>query len=305
MYLSKHIYNSGEAKGWLPWIVLAPFLGMLFVIGSVLPVDLALGQFGLTEEDGSFNSITGFILFLILPFSIMFFIVILWTLKVEKRSLQTIGVFWPTAAKVFPRYVMVGVLTSATVVLLISLAGGYEIGAWLPAFESLSELGLILLLLGGFAIQSSAEELLFRGWLLSTVSRKSNLLVGMLVSSALFTLLHFDPRVAWYVAVGSFLFSIFACYLVLVTGNIWSAMGWHVGWNWFIGVGFEIPITGIKIDVSALIVQLSPNQQTWLNGGNGGPENGVFCLLVLTLGILICQRSLSKRASSLRPTDDA
>ncbi|MBU2878391.1 CPBP family intramembrane glutamic endopeptidase [Aliiglaciecola lipolytica] len=292
------LYSDVEANGWIPWAALCPIIGAVFVIGSVLPFHLLLTSLGFMTDEGDFAGTYGLLLFLLLPFALMIAIVSLWTCYVEKRPLVSIGLSIQEATTTFPRYLFFGIAMSGIIVFLIALAGGYQLDAIFPAWSSTSELGMIFLLLIGFCIQSSAEELLFRGWLLSAITRKSNLLIGITLSSLLFTLLHFDSSVAWYVAVGSFLFSVFACSLVLYTNNIWSAMGWHAGWNWFFGCGFEIPITGVDVDAAALIIRLIPTSEVWLNGGAGGPENGIINLIILAIGIGVFQWLRLRRAKT-------
>ena len=116
----------------------------------------------------------------------------------------------------------------------------------------------IVLLLFTFALQSSVEELLFRGWLLSVLAKKFNVPVAVVVSSALFSLLHFSPRDHWLASVGTFLFALFACAWVLRTRSVLGIMGWHAGWNWLLAIGFGLPLTGLDVGIPALLVDLQP-----------------------------------------------
>jgi hypothetical protein len=141
----------------------------------------------------------------------------------------------------------------------------------------------IALLLLGFGLQSSVEELLFRGWLLSVLAKKFNVLVAVIVSSALFALLHFTPGEPWLVSVCDFAFGVFACAWALRTGSIVGVMGWHAGWNWLLAAGFGLPLTGIDVGIPALVVDLEPSGPAWLTGGAEGPEGSVLCLAVFSV----------------------
>ncbi|MBY0566549.1 MAG: hypothetical protein K2P70_04525 [Hyphomonadaceae bacterium] len=57
-----------------------------------------------------------------------------------------------------------------------------------------------------------------------------------------------------------------------------GVMGWHVGWNWLLATGFELPVTGLDAGVSALLVKLVPDGPDILTGGSQGPEGSVVCL---------------------------
>lgn len=63
-------------------------------------------------------------------------------------------------------------------------------------------------------------------------------------------------------------------------------MGWHTGWNWFAGVGFGVPITGLDVHQPALLVKLVPIGPDHLTGGFDGPEGSVLTLALLALASL-------------------
>ena len=92
----------------------------------------------------------------------------------------------------------------------------------------------------------------------------------------------------------TFVFAIFACAWVRRSNSIWGVMGWHTGWNWFGGTGFDVPITGLESYLPALVVKLVPVGPAWLNGAGEGPEGSVFTLAMLTvasLSLLLLARS--------------
>ena len=106
------------------------------------------------------------------------------------------------------------------------------------AIRSPVALGSIAILLVCFALQSSMEELLFRGWMLSAIAAKFGLVVAVVLSSLAFNLMHFDSRANWIFVTNVFLFAVFASCWAIRTGNVWGVMGWHGGWNWLLAVGF-------------------------------------------------------------------
>jgi hypothetical protein len=174
----------------------------------------------------------------------------------------------------------------------IWLAGGYSAAGFAKALASPGALLKIGFLLVCFAVQSSVEEILFRGWLLSAVARKLNAGLGVALTSIVFMLLHYGPGQHWSIMLGTFLFSLFACAWALKTGNIWGVMGWHAGWNWLLAVGFEVPITGLDARLPALLVKLMPIGPDSLTGGAQGPEGSFFCSLFFAVAsaILLWQK---------------
>jgi membrane protease YdiL (CAAX protease family) len=278
-------FSTEPAKGWLPWGLLAPFLGIAFVVLPVLATDGWLGSHGFIDAKGDPVGTQGLIAFLFVSFALTGLLVIGWTLFVERRPLATIGLARPGGAKRLAAGLAIGALMIAAVV-----AGGWSVGAfaverYVPAFASPAALGAIAILLAGFIVQSGVEELLFRGWMLSVIARKFNVPVAVALSSAIFTLLHFERGQPFLVTFNIVLFAVFACLWALRAGSIWGVMGWHAGWNWLLAVGFELRVTSLDAGVPALLVKLSPAAAAWLTGGAQGPEGSIFCTLVLGGGI--------------------
>jgi hypothetical protein len=63
-------------------------------------------------------------------------------------------------------------------------------------------------------------------------------------------------------------------------------MGWHAGWNWFAGVGFGVPITGLDVHLPALLVKFVPSGPDYLTGGFDGPEGSILTLAMLVIASL-------------------
>jgi hypothetical protein len=143
------------------------------------------------------------------------------------------------------------------------------------------------LLLAGFTIQASVEEIFFRGWMFSTIMRRWNPTAAFILTSAAFTFVHFSPRTPLLPLVMTFTFSIFACAWARRSASIWGVMGWHTGWNWFGGTGFDVPITGLDSGLPALVVKMVPVGPAWLTGAGDGPEGSVFTLAMLTVACVV------------------
>ncbi len=281
--MARLIFSNEAHRGWMPWAVLAPILAIVFVILGGLPFELLLTEFGFISESGDFVGDFGLLLFLLLPFSMMAVMVLSWTRWIEKRSLSSLGLSnggW----RRFTSGLGVGALSVIAVVGLIFVFGGYRLHAWLPALSSWSAILGIIALLVGFAVQSSAEELLFRGWLFSVVCAKFNLVLGFIFNAVVFSFLHFSPDQPLLVTINSALFAVFTCSWALRRGQIWGVMGWHAGWNWLMGTGFGIPITGLEIEARPLLAHLLPAGDAWLTGAEQGPEGSIFCSLLFVLG---------------------
>lgn len=139
----------------------------------------------------------------------------------------------------------------------------YAIGALLPSgavpernlpfglWASFLPLALVAVL-----IQTGAEELLFRGYIQSQLAaRFASPLVWMVIPSALFAVLHYQPEFfgdgAWMVVCAVFVFAMLAADLTAHTGTIGAAWGFHFANNCgaLLIVGIEGPLSGLALFV--------------------------------------------------------
>ena len=285
--MTQTLFSPEPHRGWLPWVWISPVICILLVAFSSIPVDLGLESIGLVDAEGNPRSTIGFCLFLLLPFAAMGAAVWAWSRFVERRSLATMGLTGTQWLRRHLTGIAIGIGMIALAVFSIWLAGGYVRGDVFPAFASPVALFWIAVLLLCFAFQSGVEEFIFRGWLISTATRRWNLTAGFIASSVAFAFLHFSPNQPVREIVMTFTFGLFACAWAWRTGNIWGVMGWHAGWNWFTGVGFAVPITGLDLQLPALIVQLTPAGPDALTGGPSGPEGSLLTIGLLAAGTLL------------------
>ena len=293
---SRSIYSLEPAKGWLPWGAFAPILCILLVAVPALTVSEIEQRFGLVDERGNPNGIAGLYSVLLFEFAAAGLLLLAWVRFVERRSFATIGLGAERGVgrtRSFVDGLAIGWATSFAVVAAIWVAGGYRVEEWFPAFSTPTAVAKIGFLLLCFVVQSSVEEMLFRGWLLSAVARKFNVPAAVALTSIVFAFLHYSPRQPWLVTLVSFLFSLFTCAWALHASRqgkgIWGVMGWHAGWNWWIAVGFDVPITGLDAGLPALLVRLVPDGPDSLTGGAEGPEGSYLCNLffLVAIGFLI------------------
>lgn len=285
--MNQTIFSSEPHRGWLPWALFSPVVCILLVAFSSVPVDLGLERFGLVSADGQPQSPFDFCVFLVLPFAAMGAAVWAWTRFVERRGLATMGLAGAGRVSKYLTGMAIGIGMVILAVFSIWLAGGYVSGDILPAFSSPTARYWMALLLAGFAFQSGVEEFIFRGWLLSAATRRWNLTAGFIASSVAFTFLHFSPHQPVREIVMSFTFGLFTCAWAWRADSIWGVMGWHAGWNWFTGIGFAVPITGLDLKLPALLVHLTPVGSDALTGGPAGPESSVLTIGLLAAGTLI------------------
>jgi len=140
------------------------------------------------------------------------------------------------------------------------------------------------------------EELLSRGYHLQTIASGINLFWGVIISSAVFGLLHLgNPNATWVSAAGIFFAGIYLAYAYIRTKQLWLSIGLHIGWNFFEGVGFGFPVSGLD-DIYKLM-RIEVHGPILWTGGAFGPEAGLIVLPSLILGALLIDLYTTKRTT--------
>ncbi len=134
----------------------------------------------------------------------------------------------------------------------------------------------------GFILVGWNEELLSRGYHLQTIASGTNLFWGVIISSSVFGLLHLgNPNATWVSTAGIFFAGIYLAYAYIRTKQLWLSIGLHIGWNFFEGVVFGFPVSGM--DTYALTRINIQGPELW-TGGAFGPEAGLIVLPSLIVG---------------------
>jgi membrane protease YdiL (CAAX protease family) len=140
----------------------------------------------------------------------------------------------------------------------------------------------VLIFFVGFLLVGWNEELLSRGYHLQAIASGLNLFWGVVISSAVFGILHLgNPNATWVSAAGIFFAGLFLAYGYIRTRQLWLPIGLHIGWNFFEGVVFGFPVSGFNFYKLTRIKVTSPELWT---GGAFGPEAGLIVLPSLIVG---------------------
>ena len=142
------------------------------------------------------------------------------------------------------------------------------------------------------------EELMSRGYHLQTLASGLTLAWGWILSSAVFALLHLaNPHASWMAVGGIVLAGLFLGYAYIRTGQLWLAMGLHTGWNFFEGVVFGFPVSGLPFYRLTRTTISGPDLWT---GGEFGPEAGLILIPAIILGFALVHVFTRKRAAGGR-----
>jgi len=151
-----------------------------------------------------------------------------------------------------------------------------------------------------FLIVGWQEELLSRGYHLQTLESGTNLFWAVLLSSSVFGALHiFNPNATWISTVGIILAGLFLALPFILTRQLWLSIGLHIGWNFFEGVVFGFPVSGIE-NIYPILRHTVTGPELW-TGGAFGPEAGLLVLPALLLGsllVLAYTRSIFRKSNT-------
>ena len=143
-----------------------------------------------------------------------------------------------------------------------------------------------------FVFAAAAEEMLFRGYPLQTLTRANLPWLGVVLTSLVFASAHLgNPNVVPRL---TFLNTALAGVLLAVgylrTGGLWFAIGWHWSWNWMQGAVVGLPVSGINRIAPAPLLHAINSGPDWLTGGAYGIEGGAACTIALLVSTAVIWR---------------
>jgi len=285
------LYAPRTARHRRTWTAAAiPLILVFFIIGQMVTIFGLLKPMGFHQADLATQWLP--LTLQLLGFGVTSLLLLAWVWLFERRSPATLGL----NGSFLPRYgkgLLVGAGFLTATIGLIWIAGGYRIegfGVWTAPSPMLFL--PILALFFGFMIQGGTEELLMRGWLMQLVASRHGLILAIAINSLLFALMHggnIKPSKELALAmVNLLLFAGMISLYAIKEGSLWGVCAWHTAWNTLLGVGFGLEVSGEKVAVQSLVVDLAPvaGAPWWLTGGAFGPEASVAATAVLLAGMV-------------------
>jgi membrane protease YdiL (CAAX protease family) len=190
-----------------------------------------------------------------------------------------------------------GVAMVASVVFVALLVGVATIDGTLVTREGELLAGLpavagVVLGAGFILVLAFLEELLFRGYLLVNVAESlagslddaRAVLVAVVVSSGLFGLAHaLNPDASLLSALNITLVGVVLAGGYVLTERLAIPVGIHVAWNYALGFGFGLPVSGLTTGVA--LVEVAFDGDALVTGGGFGPEGGLLALVAVAVSI--------------------
>jgi membrane protease YdiL (CAAX protease family) len=144
-----------------------------------------------------------------------------------------------------------------------------------------------------FVFAAAAEEILFRGYPLQTLTRANLAWLGILLTSVPFATVHLaNPHaVPGFTFVNTALAGVWLAVAYLRTRSLWLPLGLHWAWNWAQASLLGLPVSGIERIAPAPLLHALNTGPDWLTGGAYGIEGGAACTVALLISTLVIWRT--------------
>ena len=183
---------------------------------------------------------------------------------------------------------------------LFMMAVGYLVLSSLGEIQFLKinyELSSIIWLFILFIGVSILEETFVRGYVLKNLLKSFNPIISLVISSGIFSLLHFlNPNVNYLALTELFIGGIALGISYVYTKNLWFPFAFHLSWNFF-QVIFGFNVSGMDTYSLIEFEILEPNS---LNGGDFGFE-GSYLSIIFTIIIIYFLNNYYKKFKIKNP----
>lgn len=166
---------------------------------------------------------------------------------------------------------------------------------------------ILALYLFAFLIQGASEEILVRGYFMTSLTNNTGAGSAVICSSLLFAAMHSGNVGASFLGLFNiFLFGLLLGLITFRTGSLFLPMALHGIWNFAEGNIFGMAVSGIRPRHSILLSALTEGRVT-TNGGDFGPEGGAAATiaLVIALAVLLVLPQEPAQNADVPKTDQA
>lgn len=198
---------------------------------------------------------------------------------VDRRPFQSIGF----APDFILRDLLIGLAIGAGW-LLVSVGSAWVAGWASPQVPETFSSPLLLLVAISMFFNVLTQQLLLCGYIFQTIQSRTNFLVALLISAALFSAYHAGAfQGAWLPVVNVFAAGALFCLAYGITGKLWLPVAIHFTWNFLLGPMFGLTTSGSSQSGLGW-VEFEIEGPTLFTGGAFGLEGG----LVVTLTTAVC-----------------
>ena len=284
-------------KGWFRVVIIIPAFFFFAVIFQLLGVGASAFLSGLGFFDFSIQDLDSFsnlpAMTIIQYFDLIGIFILLWLFMkyVDKEPFMNMGF----EIKGKRNDIILGMTLG-----LFMMAVGYLVLISLGEIQFLKinyDLSSIIWLFILFIGVSILEETFVRGYVLKNLLKSFNPIISLVISSGIFSLLHFlNPNVNYLALTELFIGGIALGISYVYTRNLWFPFAFHLSWNFF-QVIFGFNVSGM--DTYSLI-EFEISEPNSLNGGDFGFE-GSYLSIIFTVIIIYFLNNYYKKFKIKNP----
>lgn len=231
---------------------------------------------------------------LVIMFGAIILIIFMWVKFFEGRKISSLGFQKNGALNKYLLGFLSGIIFNSVVVGIMYLLGTIELAENSVNVTGVDAIGIVLIFLLGFLVQGASEEILSRGWMMQVIGARYKPWLGVLLSTALFAILHLgNAGVTILSVINLILVSFLLALFVLKEGSLWFACAWHSSWNWMLGNVFGLSVSGQGEKIT--MIDLNTKGNEILSGGGFGPEGSIVTSVIMIFAIIIYAKKVYKK----------
>lgn len=215
---------------------------------------------------------------------------------IEKRPLTSMGFKKKNAVRDYLIGLVLGFAMFSAVVLINVITGAMTVEGLNDSFSTMNIVFIVLFFIG-FVIQGASEEIMVRGYFMTSLGAKHNMWLALLISSGMFGLLHVgNPGFTFLGFVNIILVGVMFGLYIICFDNIWGACALHTMWNFVQGNFYGVQVSGLTMSDSVLTTTINEEMKL-INGGSFGAEGGIATTIVQLLcigGLLLYMKFTGK-----------
>ena len=286
---SLFLQPSGRLRsGWRLAIFILLFFASVALVMLVLRAAGLAGPHGRLRNAGAFRQLP--VIVILVTLNLLVSAAIL--RAAERRSLATLGLALRRSA--LPG-ALLGLFAGALpVAISVVIFSGIGVASIRPSASIAGMVApLALAALAVTTLGSAFEELLWRGYPFQMLIEGAGRWVAVLVTAALWAMGHANnpganPASVFYLLLSGILLA----WVVIRTGSLWFAIGYHIAWNVTAAHLFGLTTSGFDLGASFLHTTLAG--PAWLTGGGFGFEGSFITetldVLSLSTALLLARR---------------
>lgn len=274
-------------------VLLAGVLAWLFLVLSRLPLSAIDGLWpALAKPWAAGQGVTataclvaGYLAIQSVPLALL---VAAWMYWYEGRDWRRVVSSRGRVSRRWWRGLLVGACGSGAIAALGLLCGSVQRAPAVAddGVSGVATLPAVAIVLVGWMVQGSSEELLARGWLVGSLGARYTPWYGVMASAVLFASFHVgNPGFGWLAALNLVLLGIFFALYALWEGDIWGVCALHAGWNWMQGNVLGLSVSGAP-PLGGALVDLDSSGPLWSSGGSFGLEGSALATVVASVAVL-------------------